>query len=179
MIDRILSEIKQSVDNKCFVAALALALTLPDICGRIEYPNDTVAGRYIKWYNTYIGKYERPSNAYESDMPYTSGELIFNLRNSLLHQGIPDIDATKVREARCKVNKFILYISNVEDGGFSGVSYVKEGQVMERVLEVNVINLCSTLTATVKTYYASNRSKFPHICFEFEDRRNLYSNLFD
>ena len=52
MIDRILGEIKKSIDNECFIAALALALTLPDICGKAEYPDDSIAGRYIRWYNT-------------------------------------------------------------------------------------------------------------------------------
>ena len=178
MIDRILGEIKKSIDNECFIAALALALTLPDICGKAEYPDDSIAARYIRWYNTYVGQYERPSDPYGSDMPYTSGELIYNLRNSLLHQGTPNIDAKKVKEERCKVDKFILTISDVEDAGLSRVSYGEEYSVEKRVLEVNIINLCSRLTAAVKTYYAHNQSKFSFIRFELDDKRNLYSDLF-
>lgn len=179
MISEILSEIKKSVENECFVAALALALTLPDICGKAEYPNDSIAGRYIKWYNTYVGKYEKPSDPYGSDMPYTSGELIYNLRNSLLHQGTPNVDAKKVKEERCKVDHFILTISDVVDSGISRVSYGQGCRITERMLEVNVVNLCSRLSAAAKTYYAGNQSKFSFICCELEDKRNLYRNLFD
>ena len=87
MIDRIVSEIKTCLENDCYIAALALALTLPDVCGKAEYPNEGNTKRYIKWYNEYVGKYEKPSDPYGSDMPYSSGEVIYNLRNSLLHQG--------------------------------------------------------------------------------------------
>lgn len=179
MIDRILNEIKQSIDNECFIAALTLALTLPDICGKAEYPNDSIAGRYIKWYNTYVGQYERPSDPYGSDMPYTSGELIYNLRNSVLHQGTPNVDAKKIKEERCKVDKFILTISDVGDAGLSRVSYGKEYSVTERMLEVNIINLCSRLSVAAKNYYAHNQSKFSFIQFELVDNRDLYSNLFN
>jgi len=49
MINNIISEIKKSIDNECFIAALALALTLPDICGKAEYPNEGNTKRYIEF----------------------------------------------------------------------------------------------------------------------------------
>lgn len=38
MINRITDEMKKCVENECYIAALALALTLPDTCGKAEYP---------------------------------------------------------------------------------------------------------------------------------------------
>ena len=38
MLEKI-EAIEKALDNKSFLPALALALTLPDICGQIEYPN--------------------------------------------------------------------------------------------------------------------------------------------
>lgn len=38
MLMRIIDEMKRSIDNECFIAALMLALSIPDICGKAEYP---------------------------------------------------------------------------------------------------------------------------------------------
>ena len=37
MIRNFLNDIKIAKDNKAYLSALALALTIPDICGKIEY----------------------------------------------------------------------------------------------------------------------------------------------
>lgn len=101
MLLKIIDEIKKSIDNECFIAALTLALTIPDICGKAEYPDANITERYIKWYNMYVGRYEKFSDSYGIDMPYSSGELIYNLRNSLFHQGTPNIDVMRVKEEAC------------------------------------------------------------------------------
>ena len=180
MLMRIIDEMKRSIDNECFIAALMLALSIPDICGKAEYPDtEKIAVRYIKWYDTYVGKYEKPSNPYGSDMPYSSGELIYNLRNSMFHQGTPNIDAGKVKEERCKVDEFRLTISDVADGGTSCVSYGQGLKVQKRILEVNIVNLCSKLSAAAKTYYSTNRHKFDFFNYELRDIRFSYSSLFE
>ena len=37
-MDKLIKEITNSLDNKNYLSALALTLTLPDICGKIAYP---------------------------------------------------------------------------------------------------------------------------------------------
>ena len=178
MIDRIVSEIKTCLENDCYIAALALALTLPDVCGKAEYPNEGNTKRYIKWYNEYVGKYEKPSDPYGSDMPYSSGEVIYNLRNSLLHQGTPNIETEKIKEERCKVDKFILTIASVYDTGTSFVSYSKGFVIKERKLEVNIVYLCHSIVKAAKEYYAKNSSKFDFFNYELKDIRHSYDDLF-
>lgn len=39
MIKDILEDIKLASKNKAYFSALALTLTIPDICGKIEYKN--------------------------------------------------------------------------------------------------------------------------------------------
>lgn len=51
MIKDILEDIKLAVDNKAYFSALALTLTIPDICGKIEYKNLNDKEKYIKWFN--------------------------------------------------------------------------------------------------------------------------------
>ncbi|MCR5118126.1 MAG: hypothetical protein K6B44_00720 [Lachnospiraceae bacterium] len=54
MINEYVKEIKQALKYKCYYPAFALALTLPDMCGAVEYPKSAVAERYIKWYDKYV-----------------------------------------------------------------------------------------------------------------------------
>ena len=54
-------EIYKCLDARLYEAALALSLTLPDICGQIEYPDLGVAARYKKWVNNYIDKINEDS----------------------------------------------------------------------------------------------------------------------
>lgn len=60
MIDRIINDINKALDAEAYMAALALVLTLPDICGKVAY-GETLRNkeRYIKWYEDNIGKYEK------------------------------------------------------------------------------------------------------------------------
>ena len=53
MVDRLLEDLEKSLDNDCYFAALSLALALPDICGRAEYPelSSSSKKRYIQWYD--------------------------------------------------------------------------------------------------------------------------------
>ncbi len=178
MLLKIIEETKKCVESECFIAALTLALTIPDICGKAEYPAEGNTSRYIKWYNKYIGDYEKPISIYSCDMPYSSGELIYNLRNSMLHQGTPNINSSKVNEERCKVDKFVLTISNVEDGGTSMVSYGKEMKITQRMLEVNIVNLCSKICAAAKGYFFDNQNKFDFFQYELKDIRHAYDVLF-
>ena len=72
----------RSLDSDCYLTALSIALMLPEICGKAEFPNEKVFKRYIKCYDEHIGKYEKTQKFYENDMPYLSGEIVYNLRNS-------------------------------------------------------------------------------------------------
>lgn len=120
MLIRIIEECEKCMENECFIAALALALTIPDICGKAEYPAEKKnKNRYINWYDQNIGEIEKPAVPYGIEPPYSSGELVYSLRNSMLHQGTLNIDQSKITEDRCKVDKFVLTIGSVYDGGSS------------------------------------------------------------
>lgn len=45
-----LQEIENLLSSKFYQAALALALTVPDICGKVEFPKEGVHDRYTKWF---------------------------------------------------------------------------------------------------------------------------------
>ncbi len=53
-----IEDIKKALGNGAYLSALALTLTLPDIYGQVEYPDEKKVGeRYVPWFNNYVYKF--------------------------------------------------------------------------------------------------------------------------
>lgn len=52
-MEELLIQIEKSLDIGLYMIALQSALTLPDICGALEYPEQGVGNRYKTWYTNY------------------------------------------------------------------------------------------------------------------------------
>ena len=76
MILRIIDEIEKALNHDLYFAALNLALTLPDICGKAEHPDLRTGERYKKWYDEIVGVTEKPPKCTEDEpeMLYLSVE---------------------------------------------------------------------------------------------------------
>lgn len=164
MIDRMVSEIRAAMEHKLYLSALALALTLPDTCGRAEYPNEGNGDRYKDWCKKYVIA-DKCNSAYGCDMPYLNEEIIYSLRNCFLHQSTPNIEQSKVREERCKVDKFELVASKdiAANGDLSMVAYGKDRRIVRRELQVHISHLCYIICAAAERYYDDNKAKFDFI----------------
>lgn len=161
MIEIYTTNIKQSLKNKCYFAALSLALTLPDMCGMAEYPKESsVAKRYIAWYDNYIGRYMKNEDVGQK-APWLSGEVIYNLRNTFLHQGSPSVIGDKVKEGDNQLDDFMLLLGDgtvIQQVAFSfDVGY---GEVTYRKILVDVTYLCDSLCDAALEYYKNNIDKF-------------------
>lgn len=164
MIPIYVDNIKHSLKNKCYFSALSLALTLPDICGMAEFPNKTVAERYTEWYDKYLGIYMAQGKDDLGNNPWLSGEVVYNLRNTYLHQGNPGIVSDKVKEEINQLDQFILILGdgtvlqtaalNIEAGT------QKTGKVTYRAIIVDVTYLCNTICDYALWYYENNKRKF-------------------
>lgn len=163
-----IEDIEFCLENERYISALSLALTLPDICGRAEFPSKktSVAERYIKWFNQFMTPYKKSISPYSYDMPYLSGELVYNLRNALLHSGNPNITKSDVKEELCKVDKFELMIGKTYTGDTSMVAYGKNMSVVKSEYTVNVYLLCTRLCHVAKEYYLNNKDKFDFFCYD-------------
>ena len=151
------------------MAALTLALTLPDICGRSEYGSIQVGKRYKSWYESYIGQYEKPGDAYGDDMPYLSGEIIYSLRCQLLHIGNPNITQNQIKEPTCKVDHFVLKVNDATLSDLSVISYENNPNNLERSYEASVDLLCRKLCKVALQYYENNREKFNFFTYRICD----------
>ena len=193
MVNRIIEEIQKSLKQENYLAALTMALTLPDICGKAAEPSLGTGARYKKWYKDNVVLHEKTSDPHEADMPYCgadmpylSEEVIYQLRNSMLHQGNPNVDAKSIREEQCKIDEFILFVDEPYDSGLSVVSYEKELnekelngkklnekklKITNRKLEVNLVLTCNRICEAAKEYYESNTKCFDFFNYTFENRK--------
>ena len=62
-----LQEIENLLSSKYYQAALALALTIPDICGKVEFPKDGVHDRYTKWFSLHVEHNFEPAHLPEDE----------------------------------------------------------------------------------------------------------------
>lgn len=173
MVDKIIADIDTSLNNGTFLAALALALTLPDICGKAKYPNKGNGDRYISWYNEYVDGAQKSTNPYAKDLPNLSGEMVFNLRCNFLHQGTPNVDKSKIKDIDCQVDEFILVIT--EEGKVNGdlqwVSYGKNFVAGKRGIKVDIPHLCYIIKKAAKKYFDSNKELFNFFNYTIIDER--------
>jgi hypothetical protein len=112
-ICNISNSIKISLDNEAFYAALITTLTLPDICGKIEYPNKTPKDRYIDWFNKYL--YEKYNQrGYNNSIDFLVAENCYALRCSLLHEGETEILTQKSRKG--DLNRIFFHTNKYDTG---------------------------------------------------------------
>ena len=163
MIEKIIFDIEKALDNEAYLSALTLVLTIPDICGKAEFPNEgSNKRRYIDWYDKYVGVYEKSSKIESDGLPYLSGEVVYSLRNNMLHQGTPNIEKDNIKNENNKVDNFVLLIEKKKEFDIyvdaAGIWETEEGKV--RKYRVNIRRLCLILCLAAKGYYKNNISKF-------------------
>jgi hypothetical protein len=85
-------EVRAALKHHVFVPALALALTIPDAYGQIEYPDEKSVGkRYQQWFDKFCS-FSSPIPNSDSGILGFDGVTCYKLRCELLHSGDADID---------------------------------------------------------------------------------------
>ncbi len=186
MITKLIEEINVALSYNLYFAALSLALTLPDICGKAEYPDKGSTSRYKLWYDEYIGQYEKsPSVEGGPDMPYLSGEIVYNFRSSLFHQGNPNLDNDEYKQRHnkkdCPIEHFKIVIETEKPfkiyGGEAGTLTIDNDGVEHREYRVSVRRLCMILCLSAENYYKNNKEKFTFFNYSILDWDKYINSL--
>ena len=182
MIIQLIDDMNRALDHDCFFSALSLALTLPDICGKAKYPKEkSTKKRYIDWYDEYVGKYEKCPG--DNSMPYLNGEVVYNLRCSMLHQGTPNVNSADIKEEACKLDNFDLLtekkkdINVFMDRASVCSSNLGNSERTTRSYEVNVRRLCFILSACAKAYYEEHKEQFDFFNYHVVDIDERYAGF--
>jgi hypothetical protein len=180
LIEKI-KDIKNALTNKSYLSALALSLTLPDICGKIEYPylknkrgNRNVGEQYAAWFDDWVNQYFTDNTGWTEDgskanNPYFTGEMCYSLRCSFLHAGNSDIKNWCDKE---DTDFHYSYEFELAVGGAdkTGLSWVNPNNNNSKILKtktvrVNIDKLCECICLSAEKYY---REKDPNL---FKDHK--------
>lgn len=179
-------DIKRAIEGGAHLSALALALTLPDICSKIAYAKSEKHG-YSKWFDEYVAPHYFPNhNTIEKtwgkteevsseclDWPVFDGIACYKLRCSVLHSGNLDIESQKAID----IQHFELFVSGMDLPG-CGPSLGRwvhsspgEEDRIEKRMRIDVKNLCYALGQAAIEFYAEHDDKSAFEEYSIELRR--------
>ena len=170
MIERLAKEIKICLDNKCYISALTLAVMLPDICGKAEYPDiKGVGDRYRQWFQKFIVDKKLYSIKMTADIAYS-------LRCCLLHEGNPAIDNKK-----CNVKKFAFIVR--ENSACVPIEEMfkridPNGNETYESYNIGVNFFCGVMLDAAMRYYKSNQAKFNFTDYRFINTTDERARIF-
>ena len=134
--------------------ALALALTIPDVCGKVEYPHLSTSKRYKCWFDNYAKQYftyRTTKLPEETNIEYVwlSADECYALRCAVLHAG--DYKATGI-----DFTQIHIHAHKKEGDNYSHI--IRDS----RLADWDVILLCENLCKAAKEYYdsADNKERF-------------------
>ncbi|PTR16110.1 hypothetical protein C8R31_102124 [Nitrosospira sp. Nsp2] len=133
---------KAAVAQGNWYAALAIALTMPDICGRTENPSKNSRARFVDWYDRFLLKrYQANIGPNRALHTFLSGLDCYALRCAFLHQGEFGIDDQRARQA---LERFHFDIPR--QGSFIHMNHVNN------VLQLQVDRFCLDVTEAVEQW---------------------------
>lgn len=170
-LDRI-NEIEFALKNKMYQSALALTLTLPDICGQVEMPSARVGARYKSWFDQYVAPLYIPKYIADIAAPQKriiDGSVCYRLRCSYLHAGSDFIkemegkNAIRSEEDAAYKISYHLFLTIDEDSA-DGIECNTDNSTKEReyIVHINVPTLCRKVCEAARNYIQghSNPSAF-------------------
>ena len=162
MIEDIINNITIAKNNGAYIAALALALTLPNVFSNIEYNKKTCGNEYVEWFNKWVYPYyEQPKSSNPIinqgiEKSKFDGDNCYALRCALLHSGNTNLKDHPIG----KIDSFSLCVS--ETSSCCGESYicdVSDNGSGNSDVTLNVIGLIDCLLASAEEYMSKNQEK--------------------
>ena len=157
-MENTIKSIRKSLEDKNYLAALALTLTIPDVCGHVEFPNDGNGDRYRKWYDRFF------DNAFNGSLPTSNPNNLpipprfnsadcYELRCAVLHSGNTDMKVTKINFDRFKLFRNI----NVQ----GGVKWeAGKPQTEQKYIYLDITRFCTLMCDVAEKYYNSRKADF-------------------
>jgi hypothetical protein len=139
-MDRFVASIRKNIETENWYAALFIALTMPDICGKMAYPDIEYSGpRYKKWFDGNLADINK-TDIMGTEVVFLTATDCWALRCSLLHQGTDDITEQKAQDI---ISKFEFTTMNMHR--------IK----INNILTLNVAKFCEEICQCVEEWFAS------------------------
>lgn len=171
MLEKI-KDIKLALVNDSYLSALALSLTLPDICGKIEYPHfkydngkRNVGKQYATWFDNWVNHYYADPRGWTIDYekakyPIFTGEMCYSLRCAFLHDGNSDIDNWGDKEDKdfYYLYEFRLGLGGADQTGVYWENHTKDIKKITKTktVTINIDTLSKNICQSAEKYYQEN-----------------------
>ncbi|MDC0535543.1 hypothetical protein OAO18_07010 [Francisellaceae bacterium] len=133
-MNHLIKAVKDSLESENYISALYLAITLPDICARLESSDGkTSKAKYIEWFDKYLSKYYIHSvGADHKEHIFLNGNDMYALRCSVLHEGTLNIKHQKSKKVH---EKFFFTV---------GHPHIRK---INSVLQIDIASFCNEICA--------------------------------
>lgn len=128
--------VRQAVGQRNWYGALSVALTLPDICARIEEP-PTNRSRYVDWCDRYLTPRYTHFVGGQSHT-FLTGTDCYALRCAVLHEGRDDIASQRARKA---LEKFTF----IEPPSSGSIHMNQINQHLQLQVDLFCLDICSSV----------------------------------
>lgn len=151
-------DIRDALRNGTYYCALALALTLPDICCQVENgladSENSNRTMYISWVNKNVqfDAFHSPFPGFERQT--FTGDMCYSLRCKVLHNGNTEV---KNKNLGVNVDKLILTRPN-EENHYCGYKYVEDSKG-DAISYIGIDYLCERLCAAAELFYNNWKNK--------------------
>lgn len=162
----IVEEIEKTIKTGAYIASLHLALTLPDMLGKLIYP-ESEKNKYVRWFDENVRDLhfgylhsENPFN-HDDDYPRMTGKICYALRCKLFHEGHNDIG----QRNDINIQEFVLSLSDNTFlfGNYAGkepiwdkYDFEKDYVPTNNYLYISARGLAEELLNAAKEFYKKN-----------------------
>lgn len=149
-ISKFTNAVKNSLTQENWYAALSLALTLPDICGKLENPSYSSTKRYALWFDTYVLDNYSFTDLYGNLRIFLSGNDAYALRCAYLHGGEGDISSQRVQEL---LESFIFLAPKIINGKFEGAHSNQIDKILQLRVDIFCLDICNGVDMWMENKY--------------------------
>ncbi|MXP13316.1 hypothetical protein GRI44_00895 [Altererythrobacter confluentis] len=140
-LDIILNDIERALDTRLWYAALAVTLSLPDICSLLELPPEegwSKGWKYAGWFDRNLAQYH----------PEFTGGDCYKLRGGLLHNG-------RVRRDEARWDH-IAFTTPDSPGRLHRCVFSNNGGIDETALMLDVEFFCRDVMEATRIWFSAN-----------------------
>ena len=135
-MERFINAIKNCLDTENWYGAIVLSLIMPDICGKIAYPNKNTSQAYKEWFDGYLSGYYKSIIGGKEITLMTASDC-YALRCSIVHAGTGDVSEQSAKET---LSKFLF---STKGGGQIRI----DGEI-----KINVTQFCEEVISATKKW---------------------------
>lgn len=145
-IDKALQDVHNANKNNSPLAALALALTLPDICSQAEHGKKYGTRKdYVDWCNKWMPVKEKWC---------INGNEYYALRCAILHNGNDDVYEQNILKDETDL-LFQLSVSNDTQKPSINL-FIKDADSGPKIIQVNTLNICHRIVSACTDFLKQN-----------------------